>query len=166
MLEGKNGDVIIAAVDLENKAITVSSIQGFYIAPEASGSSVVNHKGQAHVGYLQVVAGSSFYMNAWEDNFYLGYAAGSNYNYTPPTIEEKIEEAIKVGYQAIVPKWYVQQNTGDILHLCSKEEVQGYPPDLHQALILNKDWHNHNVICSKCHQPAPSKVFFLSEAVK
>lgn len=166
MIEGKNGDVIIDAVDLADKTITVSSIQGgFYIAPEADGSVLLNQKGQANIGYMQIT-GATFYMNAFDNNnFYLGYAT-SAYNYKPPTIEEKIEEKVQMGYQEVVPKWYVHQSAGDILHLCEQEEVQGYPPDLYQALILNKNWHNHNVICSKCHQPAPSKVFFLSEAVK
>lgn len=165
-MEGKNGDVIIDAVNLKDKTITVSSLQGgFYIAPDASGSSVlINSKGQVTMGYMQ--ASQTFYIGFDSNAFYLGYAAGSAYNYTPPTIEEKIEEKIQMGYQEVVPKWYVHQSAGDILHLCEQEEVQGYPPDLHQALILNKNWHNHNVICSKCHQPAPSKVFFLSEAVK
>ena len=155
-MEGKNGDIL-------NYAETTTQ---FYIAPEASGSSVISHKGQAHIGYLQATS-PIFYMSAFGNNdFYLQYAGSTNWNYKPPTIEEKIAEQIQLGYQEVVPKWYVQQNTGVILHLCEQEEVQGYPPDLHQALILNKAWHNHNVICSKCHQPAPSKVFFLSETVK
>ena len=168
MMEGKNGDVIIDAVDLKDKTITVSSLQGgFYTAPEASGSSVlVNAKGQVTMGYMQIVSNPFYGPQSWANDFYLGYAAGAAYNYTPPTIEEKIEEKIQMGYQEVVPKWYVHQSAGDILHLCEQQEVQGYPPDLHQALVLNKNWHNHNVICSKCHQPAPSKVFFLSEAVK
>lgn len=162
-MEGKNGDVIIDAVDLADKTITVSSIQGFYIAPTAM-APLLNQKGQAQIGYMQIT-GATFYTQDWENNFYLQYAGGA-YNYKPPTIEEKIEEKIQMGYQEVVPKWYVHQSAGDILHLCEQEEVQGYPPDLYQALVLNKDWHDHNVICSKCHQPAPSKVFFLSEAVK
>ncbi len=165
ILEGKNGDVIIDAVDLENKAITVSSIQGFYIAPEAeAGAVLLNQKGIATIGYMQMT-NPVFYMSAFSNDFYMQYA-GTAYNYKPPTLEEKIAEKIQMGYQEVVPKWYVHSSTGDINHLCEQEEVQGYPPDLHQALILNKNWHNHNVICSKCHQPAPSKVFFLSEAVK
>lgn len=166
MIAGKNGDVLIEEVDLENKTMTVTSggkevDGGFYIQPEGVAHTVINSKG--HIGYMQV--SPMFYMSSYNNDFYLQYA-GSAYNYKPPTIEEKIEEKIQMGYQEVVPKWYVHKNAGDILHLCFKEEVQGYPEDLYQALVLNKDWHNHNVICSKCHQPAPSKVFFLSEAVK
>lgn len=160
-MEGKNGDcVTITSGGKEADG-------GFYIQPEASGSSIVVDKTHLYGGQVGYIPPSdTFYMNAWEDNFYLGYAAGSNYSYKPPTLEEKIEEKLQHGYTEVVSKWYVHQGSGNINHLCSKEEVQGYPPDFHDALILNKDWHNYNVICSKCHQPAPSKVFFLSEAMK
>lgn len=158
-----SGEVIIDAVDLLNKAITVSSVDEFYIKPAASSNTVINSKSQVTMGYMQV--SQTFYLGFDPNNFYLNYAAGA-YNYTPPTLEEKIAEQIKLGYQEVMPKWYVHSPTGDIRHLCEQEEVQGYPPDFYEALVLNKNWHNHNVICSKCHQPAPSKVFFLSEAVK
>ena len=100
-----------------------------------------------------------FYMSGWDANFYFG----TQWNYDHPTVEEQIEQIVQQGYAEVIPKWYVNNTGGDIQHFCG-DELEGM--QFHSALILNKSWHDHNVICNMCHQPAPSKVFFLSEAVK